>query len=162
MRIQPVRRRSGRFFVYDAERTDHGQQHYLQHRRRPASVKEPLMNAKIFPLTVEVDENIPSPQEKGDREAVEEVLAGRGIAPYGEFLKEEGIRGKKANTKQRTVVESRNSCHPLRALSHKGGDPLQTVSRHRIKQIRPPLRKRPVQLRKNKAFRRDCSKTKSP
>ena len=32
----------------------------------------------------------------GDREAVEEVLAGRGIAPYGEFLKEEGIREKKS------------------------------------------------------------------
>ena len=34
-----------------------------------------------FSTYCEVDENIPSPQEKGDREAVEEVLAGRGIAP---------------------------------------------------------------------------------
>ena len=36
------------------------------------------MNAGILPLTLEVDENIPSPQEKGDREAVEEVLHGGG------------------------------------------------------------------------------------
>ena len=37
------------------------------------------MNAGILPLTLEVDENIPSPQEKGDREAVEEVLHGGGM-----------------------------------------------------------------------------------
>ena len=37
------------------------------------------MNARILPLTLEVDENIPSPQEKGDREAVEEVWKGGGL-----------------------------------------------------------------------------------
>ena len=89
-----ARDRAGKIYNCEVQRADEGaiprRARYnnclVDHRElaKGAAFKEPLINARFF-RSVEVDENIPSPQEKGDREAVEEVWKGGGLRRKSSF-----------------------------------------------------------------------------